>query len=203
MGQNGDGEYTEETKIYSTPEEHNAVISPASGSAELQEFGANEVYDKVITLEKGENYLASHLHTQGGDSVLSIPLGKGNSPFYEKEVEPLAVHMSGQETFKFAVKQISADLKLIAEQAGIEVTDFDWIVPHQANYRIIELAARRLGIPIGKFVLNLDRYGNTSSASVPISFDELARSGKLKKGDLIAMCAFGGGLSSAACLIRW
>lgn len=58
MGQNGDGEYTEETKIYSTPEEHNAVISPASGSAELQEFGANEVYDKVITLEKGENYLA-------------------------------------------------------------------------------------------------------------------------------------------------
>jgi hypothetical protein len=58
MGQNGDGEYTEETKIYSTPDEHNAVISPASGSAELQAFGANEVYDKVITLEKGENYLA-------------------------------------------------------------------------------------------------------------------------------------------------
>lgn len=58
MGQNGDGEYTEETKIYSTPDEHYAVISPASGSAELQEFGANEVYDKVITLEKGENYLA-------------------------------------------------------------------------------------------------------------------------------------------------
>lgn len=157
----------------------------------------------AFVIGKGENYLGSHLHTQGGDSVLSIPLGKGNSPFYEKEVEPLAVHMSGQETFKFAVKQISADLKLIAEQAGVEVTDFDWIVPHQANYRIIELAARRLGVPMEKFVLNLDRYGNTSSASVPISFDELARSGKLKKGDLIALCAFGGGLSSAACLIRW
>ena len=111
--------------------------------------------------------------------------------------------MSGQETFKFAVKQIVSDLKLIAEQAGISVTDFDWIVPHQANYRIIELAARRLGVPIEKFVLNLDRFGNTSSASVPISFDELARSGRLKKGDRIALCAFGGGLSSAACLIRW
>ena len=157
----------------------------------------------AFVIGKGDNYLASHLHTQGGDSVLSIPLSKGNSPFYEKDVEPLAVHMSGQETFKFAVKQINADLKLIAEQAGVAVTDFDWIVPHQANYRIIELAARRLGIPIEKFVLNLDRFGNTSSASVPISFDELARSGKLKKGDLIAMCAFGGGLSSAACLIRW
>ena len=157
----------------------------------------------AFVIGKGENYLGSHLHTQGGDSVLLIPIGKGNSPFYEKTEEPLAIHMSGQETFKFAVKQIVSDLKLIAEQAGISVADFDWIVPHQANYRIIELAARRLGVPIEKFVLNLDRFGNTSSASVPISFDELARSGRLKKGDRIALCAFGGGLSSAACLIRW
>lgn len=157
----------------------------------------------AFVIAPGENYLASHLHTQGGDSVLSIPLGKGNSPFYEKEELPLAVHMSGQETFKFAVKQIVSDLKLIAEQAGVTPEQFDYIVPHQANLRIIDLAARRLGIPMEKFVVNLDRFGNTSSASVPISFDELARSGKLKKGDLIALCAFGGGLSSAASLIRW
>lgn len=157
----------------------------------------------AFIIAPGGNYLASHLHTQGGDSVLSIPLGKGNSPFYEKEEQPLAIHMSGQETFKFAVKQIVSDLKLIAEQAGITPEQFDYIVPHQANLRIIDLAARRLGIPLEKFVVNLDRFGNTSSASVPISFDELARSGKLKKGDLIALCAFGGGLSSAASLIRW
>lgn len=157
----------------------------------------------AFVIAPGENYLASHLHTQGGDSVLSIPLGKGNSPFYEKEELPLAVHMSGQETFKFAVKQIVSDLKLIAEQAGVAPEQFDYIVPHQANLRIIDLAARRLGIPMEKFVVNLDRFGNTSSASVPISFDELARSGRLKKGDLIALCAFGGGLSSAASLIRW
>ena len=157
----------------------------------------------AFVIAKGENYLGSHLHTEGGDDVLLIPLGKGRSPFYEKEEMPLAIHMVGQETFKFAVKQIVNGLKLIAEQAGIEVTDIDWIVPHQANYRIIDLAARRLHLPIEKFVLNLERYGNTSSASVPISFDELARSGKLQKGDLIALCAFGGGLSSAACLIRW
>ena len=157
----------------------------------------------AFVIAPGENYLASHLHTQGGDSVLSIPLGKGNSPFYGKEEQPIAIRMSGQETFKFAVKQIVSDLKLIAEQAGVTPEQFDYIVPHQANLRIIDLAARRLGIPIEKFVVNLDRFGNTSSASVPISFDELARSGKLKKGDLIALCAFGGGLSSAASLIRW
>lgn len=157
----------------------------------------------AFVIAPGDNYLDSHLFTQGGDSVLSIPLGKGNSPFYEKEVAPLAVHMSGQETFKFAVRQIVSDIKLMTENAGLTTDDITWIVPHQANYRIIELAARRLGIPIEKFVLNLERYGNTSSASVPISFDELARSGKLKKGDLIVLCAFGGGLSSGACLIRW
>ena len=157
----------------------------------------------AFVIAKGENYLASRLHTEGGDDVLLIPLGKGRSPFYEREEKPIAINMVGQETFKFAVKQIVGGLKTVAEQAGIGVTDFDWIVPHQANYRIIDLAARRLHLPIEKFVLNLERYGNTSSASVPISFDELARSGRLKKGDLIALCAFGGGLSSAACLIRW
>lgn len=157
----------------------------------------------AFVIAKGENYLASCLHTEGGDDVLLIPLGKGRSPFYEREEKPIAINMVGQETFKFAVKQIVGGLKMVAEQAGIGVTDFDWIVPHQANYRIIDLAARRLHLPIEKFVLNLERYGNTSSASVPISFDELARSGRLKKGDLIALCAFGGGLSSAACLIRW
>lgn len=157
----------------------------------------------AFVIAKGENYLASHLFTQGGESALSISLGKCNSPFYEKEVPPLAVYMNGQETFKFAVRQIVSDIKLMTEQAGISTDDLAWIVPHQANIRIIDLAARRLGIPMEKFVTNLDRYGNTSSASVPIAFDELVRSGKLKKGDLIVLCAFGGGLSSGTCLIRW
>ncbi|MBQ6040752.1 MAG: ketoacyl-ACP synthase III [Oscillospiraceae bacterium] len=157
----------------------------------------------AAVIAPGENYLASHLYTQGGESVLSIPLGKGNSPFYEKDVAPLAVHMSGQETFKFAVKQIVGEIRLIAERAGITTEQIDYIVPHQANIRIIDLAARRLNVPMEKFVVNIERYGNTSSASVPISFDELVRSGRLKRGDLIALCAFGGGLSSGACLIRW
>ena len=81
----------------------------------------------AFVIAPGENYLASHLHTQGGDSVLSIPLGKGNSPFYGKEEQPIAIRMSGQETFKFAVKQIVSDLKLIAEQAGVTPEQFDYI----------------------------------------------------------------------------
>lgn len=157
----------------------------------------------AAVIAKGDNYLASRLFTAGGDDVLHIPLGEGNSPFYERDVLPLAVHMAGQETFKFAVKRITEDVKFVCEQAGITLDDLAFIVPHQANSRIIDLAARRLKVPMEKFVLNIDKYGNTSSASVPISLDELARSGRLKRGDLIAMVAFGGGLSSAACVVRW
>lgn len=157
----------------------------------------------AFVVAKGENYLGSRLFTQGGDNVLLIPLGKGNSPFYEKEEKPVAINMNGQETFKFAVRQIVGDVKQLTEAAGISLDQIDWIVPHQANIRIIELAARRLGVPMEKFYVNIDHIGNTSAASIPISFDELVQSGKLKKGDLIVMCAFGGGLSSATCLIRW
>lgn len=157
----------------------------------------------AFVVAKGENYLGSRLFTQGGDNVLLIPLGKGNSPFYEKEEKPVAINMNGQETFKFAVRQIVGDVKQLTEKAGITLEQIDWIVPHQANIRIIDLASRRLGVPMEKFYVNIDHIGNTSAASIPISFDELVRSGKLKKGDLIVMCAFGGGLSSATCLIRW
>ena len=157
----------------------------------------------AMVITEGSSNLASRLFTQGGDSVLSIPAGKSNSPFYTAEVPEYRVVMNGQETFKFAVRRMAEDLQLLCEQAGITTDDLDYIVPHQANTRIIDLTARRLGIPMEKFVLNIDRYGNTSSASVPISFDELARSGKLKAGDKIAMCAFGGGLSSAGFIIEW
>lgn len=157
----------------------------------------------AVVVSDGNSTLASRLFTQGGDSVLSIPAGRGNSPFFTAEQPPLKIVMNGQETFKFAVRRMAEDLQLLCEQAGITTDDLDYIVPHQANTRIIDLTARRLGIPMEKFVLNIDKYGNTSSASVPISFDELVRSGRLKAGDKIAMCAFGGGLSSAGCILEW
>ena len=95
------------------------------------------------------------------------------------------------------------DIKEVVGNAGLSLEDIDYVVPHQANIRIIEFASKRLKIPMDKFVVNIDRYGNTSAASVAIAFDELNKSGKLKRGDKIVMSAFGGGLSSAACLIEW
>ena len=87
--------------------------------------------------------------------------------------------------------------------AGITIDDISYIVPHQANIRIIQLASKRLHIPMEKFFVNIEKCGNTSAASVPIALDELNRSGKLKKGDIVAMTAFGGGLSNAVCIIKW
>lgn len=157
----------------------------------------------AVVLGEGSSCLASRLFTQGGDSVLSIPGGRGNSPFFTREQPEMKINMNGQETFKFAVRRMAEDLQLLCADAGITTDDLAFIVPHQANTRIIDLTARRLGIPMEKFILNIEKYGNTSSASVPISFDGLVRSGRLKKGDKIAMCAFGGGLSSAGCILEW
>ncbi len=155
----------------------------------------------VVT--KGDNYLSSLLYTKGGDEVLRIPNFGGASPFYKGEREEPFIHMDGQETFKFAVSKIVADIKEVAERAGISVSDIDHVVPHQANIRIIEYAAKRLKLPMEKFFVNIEKYGNTSAASIPIALGELAESGRLKRGDIIAFSAFGGGLSSAACIIKW
>ena len=99
--------------------------------------------------------------------------------------------MKGQETFRFAVTAMTHDLKNLIAQAGFSEGDIDWVVPHQANIRIIDAAKKRLNIPPERFCVNIDRYGNTSAASIPMMMDELNRSGKLKRGDLMALCAFG------------
>lgn len=157
----------------------------------------------AAVLEAGDACLCSELCTMGGDDVIRIPAFGGTSPFTEIEKENPVIFMEGQETFKFAVGAFVDHIRGMADKAGIAVGDIDHIVPHQANERIIRMAARRLKLPDEKFVMNIDRYGNTAAASVPIALDELNRSGKLKSGDLVAMVAFGGGLSSAGCLLRW
>lgn len=155
----------------------------------------------VIT--QGDGYLASRLFTQGGNDVIEIPSDGGASPFFKGEKKAPFILMQGQETFKFAVNRIVEDIKYVADKAGISLDEIDHVVPHQANIRIIDFASKRLGIPNDKFFVNIDKYGNTSSASVPIALAELDRSGKLKRGDIVALTAFGGGLSSAACIIKW
>lgn len=157
----------------------------------------------AAVLESGDGYKHSKLFTSGGDNVIKIPSGTNLSPYYKKETEEASIFMDGQETFKFAVGTIVSDIKYLAEKAGISLDDIKYIVPHQANVRIIQYASKRLKIPMDKFFVNIENYGNTSAASIPIALDELNRKKALKEGDLIILTAFGGGLSSASCIIKW
>lgn len=158
----------------------------------------------AAALGPGESYLSSELHTQGGDDVIDIPTGWGNSPFYEVEPKKSCVFMRGQETYKFAVTSMVNDIRSVMEKAGVSGEQVAAVIPHQANLRIINEAARRLPeIAQEKFLVNIQETGNTSSASEPILLDRAVRSGQIKRGDYVVMAAFGGGLSSAACVIRW
>jgi 3-oxoacyl-[acyl-carrier-protein] synthase-3 len=111
--------------------------------------------------------------------------------------------MSGNEIYKLAVRAMCDAAQKTLDQAGISANEISWLIPHQANIRIIEGVAKRLKIPDEKVYLNIEKYGNTSAASVPIALDEANRSGMLKKGDYILMVAFGGGLTWGASLVRW
>ena len=157
----------------------------------------------AAVLGEGDSYFDSVFNVTGDDEVIRIPTYAGNSPFSALEPEKPVIHMAGQETFKYAVNAIVHDIKTLLDRNSISPDEVKYVVPHQANKRIIDAASRRLGIPYEKFVVDIDKYGNTSSASLPIALDELWRSGELKRGDLVVFTAFGGGLADAACLIRW
>lgn len=154
-------------------------------------------------LRAGDGYIDSTFTVRGGDDVIRIPNFAGTSPFYKVETPPPYIYMNGQETFKFAVNAIVSDVSRIMEKNNLTASDVSYIIPHQANSRIVELAQRRLGLPPELFYVNIERYGNTSAASIPIALDELNRSGRLSRGDKIILSAYGGGLANAACLIIW
>ena len=111
--------------------------------------------------------------------------------------------MNGREVFKFAVRVLGDSGTQVLEKTGISNADVDWLIPHQANIRIIEAATQRFGIPMEKTVINLDRYGNTSAATVPLALDEAVRDGRVQDGQQLLMVVFGGGLSWAACTMKW
>jgi 3-oxoacyl-[acyl-carrier-protein] synthase-3 len=112
------------------------------------------------------------------------------------------VYMNGRDIFKIAVKNLTRASASALSDAKLSASDVRWVVPHQANLRIISQVAQRLEIPMERFVLNIDRYGNTSSASIPIALDEAVRDGRIKSGDTVLMCALGGGISWASALVR-
>lgn len=113
------------------------------------------------------------------------------------------LHMDGSEVFKFAVRRIPETIYSTLKRANKTEAEIDYFILHQANRRIIEAAARRLNLPIEKFPMNIDKFGNLAAASVPMLLDELNRSGKIKRGQLLMISAFGGGLSWGSTLIEW
>ena len=157
----------------------------------------------AAVLGEGDGYLASKLCARGNDSVIRVPAYHGASPFYLNEPEHPYIYMNGSETFKFAVGAMADDLLEVFRTAGVDAGQISWVIPHQANLRIIEAAIGRTGVPRERFCSNIARYGNTSAASIPLLLDEVNREGKLKNGDYIALTSFGAGLSSAACVLRW
>mmetsp|Transcript_30817 Transcript_30817/g.43742 ORF Transcript_30817/g.43742 Transcript_30817/m.43742 type:complete len:372 (+) Transcript_30817:184-1299(+) len=113
------------------------------------------------------------------------------------------IGMDGKEVYKFATREVPQVLGEAIEGAGLTVDDIDWLLLHQANIRIMETVAKRLGVPMDKVITNLNEYGNTSAASIPLALDEAVREGKVKKGDVIACAGFGAGLSWGAAILKW
>ena len=111
--------------------------------------------------------------------------------------------MNGRKVYSFATREVPDVIREALDRAGMTADDVDWLLLHQANVRIMEAVAERLGMPMGKVLVNLDRYGNTSAASIPLALDEAVRGGRVKKGDVIACAGFGAGLSWGAAILRW
>lgn len=151
----------------------------------------------------GEGLMAARLTTASSRDVLYACPAPGNNPFRTEKRPYVPLQMMGQEVYKFAVSTSSDDIRKVAERAGVDLNQIDHFILHQANLRIVDAVRHRLKVPEERFPHNIERTGNTSSASVPILLDELNRSGVLKPGHLLALSAFGAGLSTGACILRW
>lgn len=142
---------------------------------------------------------------EGNAETLVVPAGGALRPASRETLEERGhfLRMKGRETYKFAVQTLVDGVRKAAAAAGREPADLDLIVPHQVNLRIIEAAMERVKVPLEKVAINIERYGNTSAASVPMALDEAVRGGRLKRGDLVCFVAFGAGLAWGSALVRW
>lgn len=162
-----------------------AVVSPADGSG------------RILGFDLGND--------GSGADALGIPAGGSRLPADEKTVSERQhyLKMKGREVFRFATRVISDSAGTVLERCGYSVGDVDLFIPHQANMRIIDTAVKRMGIPSSKVYTNLQRYGNTSCASIPLCLAEAEDAGRLKEGDLVLLAGFGAGLTWGCCLMQW
>ncbi len=167
-----------------------AVVGPA-------EFAEDEARPRGV--------LSTSIMTDGAlASSLCIPGGGSVSPTTHTTVDQKLhyVHMKGQDVFKVAVKNLFSASKDALDRAGMTTADIDWVCAHQANKRIVDQVVSRLEVPQEKVLMNIERVGNTSSASIPILLDESLRTGKVRPGDTVLMCALGAGISWGSAIVR-
>ncbi len=155
---------------------------------------------------EGRGVVTSWLRAKGsGSNALYLKQAKRESA-YERDGEydrPNSIAMDGKAVYMFAVKAITDVMENLVANSGFALDQFRWIVPHQANLRIVQAAAKRFGLPEERFYMNIEEFANTSAASVPIALDELAGKGLLKEGDLVMMMGFGAGLTYGGAVVRW
>jgi 3-oxoacyl-[acyl-carrier-protein] synthase-3 len=156
----------------------------------------------VLERVEGGGFLGFELGADGGGGMhLSLP-GSGSRRIEDATANGY-VHMNGREVFKFATRVLVSSAEALLEECGVSVADVDLYVPHQANVRIMDHAARKLGIPPERMVVNVDRYGNTSSGSIPLALAEAQADGRLEKGELVLMTGMGAGLTWGSALMEW
>ena len=166
--------------------------------------GAGAVIVEPTTEDRG--LLSIHISSDGSMwELLHLPGGGSRNPVSPESIEKRLhyIKMKGNETFKIAVRTLEDLAVKILEENNLRASDLSFLVPHQANLRIIQATADRLKIPMDKVLVNIDRYGNTSAASIPIALDEAVTSGRIKDGDYLLLEAFGGGLTWASALVKW
>ncbi|MEN3003245.1 beta-ketoacyl-ACP synthase III [Dehalobacterium formicoaceticum] len=157
-------------------------------------------------VEKGKGLLSFYLGADGGGGdLLKVAAGGAALPASCETVENRLhfISMKGNEVYKFAVRVMGSAAVTALEKAGLSKDDVSFVVPHQANIRIVEAAMRRLGLPMEKAFINLNKYGNMSSASIPVALDELYRTQKLKEDDILVLVGFGAGLTWGSAVIKW
>ena len=150
--------------------------------------------------------LGVKMHSDGSlGGLIHRPSGGSRKPLTASDLasDQGFIQMRGKETFKIAVRSLAEVCDEVVQAAGLDHGDVDWFIPHQANRRIIEAVGQRLEIRDGHTYVNIDRYGNTSAASIPLALDELNRAGEISEGDIVLCAAFGSGLVWGAALFRW
>jgi 3-oxoacyl-[acyl-carrier-protein] synthase III len=169
-------------------------------------FGDGAGAAVLSPVEDGSGFLSFVLGAQGqGGENLCMPAGGSRNPASEETVKNRQhfVKMAGNDVFKFAVRIMGEASVQSLEKAGLTTKDVDVLIPHQANIRIIDAAMKRLDLDRDRVVVNLDKYGNMSAASIPVALDEAVKEGRIKNGDTIVMVGFGAGLTWGACTMKW